>query len=280
MQDTSKLDQPEILSRLFYPRNEATTPLPKGAVDVNFEVESGISIGCRFYLHDPLSPSILYFHGNGEIPCDLDDRGLEYMSVGCNLLVTSYRGYGGSSGSPTVASMFGDARRLFEAVGSWLHQKGYTAPLFLMGRSLGSVCAIDLASVHGDTVKGLIIESGFADTLPLLQALSVPRTALPLNEEEGFGNKEKIGRVRMPTLILHGARDQLIPHSEGEKLQAASGARNKQFLLIPGADHNTVVSTAGRLYYQTIRQFIDNITGTSSWRNRRKASKADRKDAL
>ena len=79
-------------------------------------------------------------------------------------------------------------------------------------------------------------------------------------------------------MILHGACDQLIPASEAEKLQADSGARNKQFLLIPGADHNTMISTAGKLYFQTIRQFIDTITGRSSWRNRRKQKKSEPND--
>ena len=79
-------------------------------------------------------------------------------------------------------------------------------------------------------------------------------------------------------MILHGARDQLIPPSEAEKLQAESGARNKQFLLIPGADHNTMISTAGRLYFQTIRQFIDTITGASSWRNKRRQKQSEAKN--
>jgi fermentation-respiration switch protein FrsA (DUF1100 family) len=269
MQNIHPLDQPEILSRLFYPRKEPKTPLPAGAVDSDFEMEPGISLGCRLYLHSPEAPSILYFHGNGETVCDHDDIGLEYLHVGCNLLVMTYRGYGWSSGSPTVTSMFEDGRRLFSAVRSLLKDTGYDGPLFLMGRSLGSACAIDLAVLFGDLVKGLIIESGFADTLPLLQTLGIP--PLPINEGEGFGNREKIATVKIPTLILHGARDQLIPPSEAEKLQAESGARNKQFMLIPGADHNTVTSIAGKLYFSSIKRFIDSVTGVSSWRKIRKA---------
>ena len=126
-------------------------------------------------------------------------------------------------------------------------------------------------------MKGLIIESGFADTLPLLKILGISLTTTEIREEECFGNSDRIAQVKIPTLILHGARDQLIPASEAEKLQAASGAKNKQFLLIPGADHNTMISTAGKLYFQTIRQFIDTITGVSSWRNRRKQKTSEPK---
>jgi uncharacterized protein len=277
MQEYVKLDQPEILSRLFYPRHEPKTSLPIGSVDVEFEVESDIFLGCRFHIHGAAAPSIIYFHGNGEIVCDYDEIGREYTNVGCNLFVMSYRGYGWSSGTPTVQSMFNDGRKLFPEIVAWLSEKGHTGPVFIMGRSLGSACAIDLAALHGDSVKGLIIESGFADTLPLLKILGISPVTTGLKEEDGFGNGKKIARVRIPTLILHGARDQLIPASEAEKLQSDSGARNKQFFLIPGADHNTVISTAGKLYFQTIQQFLNTVTGTSSWRNRRKQKTSEPK---
>jgi uncharacterized protein len=278
MQKPIKLDHPEILSRIFYPRHEPKTFPPTGAIDWDYEVEPGIAIGCRFFIHSQEAPTILYFHGNGEVVCDHDDIGLDYMEVGCNLLVMTYRGYGWSTGTPTVQAMFNDGRRLFPEVTAWLRGKDCTGPLFIMGRSLGSACAIDLAALHGDAVKGLIIESGFADSLPLLKTLGISLTTAGIKEEECFGNKEKIADVKIPTMILHGAHDQLIPPAEAEKLNAASGARNKQFLLIPGADHNTMISTAGMLYFQTIRQFIDTITGTSSWRNKRKQKQSEAKD--
>lgn len=268
MEHSHALDQPEILSRLFFPRREPKSPLPDSAVDIDFAMKPDISIGCRFYLRDPAAPSILYFHGNGETVCDHDDIGPEYVHAGCNLLLMTYRGYGWSSGSPSVSSLLEDGRRLHQSAVSWLEDKGYTGPLFLMGRSLGSACAIDLALLFGDSVKGLIIESGFANTLPLLETLGI--SAPRITEEECFGNTGKIEKIKMPTLILHGARDQLIPSSEAEKLQAASGARNKQFILIPGAGHNTMISTAGKLYFTEIKRFIDSVTGASSWRNVRK----------
>jgi pimeloyl-ACP methyl ester carboxylesterase len=278
MHEYVKLDQSEILARLFYPRREPKTPLPDGALDKEFEVESGIVLGCRFYLHDAAAPNIIYFHGNGEIVCDHDDIGKQYNDAGCNLLVMSYRGYGWSSGTPTVRAMFDDGRNLFLQTTGWLNAEGYTGPVFLMGRSLGSACAIDLALFYAKLSKGLVIESGFADTLPLLEVLGISMSGKEIREEECFGNKAKIARVALPTLILHGARDQLIPVSEAEKLQANSGARNKQLFLIPGADHNTMIYMAGSMYFQTIRHFIDTISGAASWRVRRKQHKSSSKE--
>jgi uncharacterized protein len=276
MQEYSKLDHPAILSRLFYPHRVPKTPLPKGAMDIDFAVESDIILGCRFYIHDLSAPSILYFHGNGEIVCDHDDIAEQYMNVGCNLLVMSYRGYGWSSGSPSVTSLFSDARTIFTEVTDRLKTLKFSGPLFVMGRSLGSACAIDLAVLFGDSLKGLIIESGFADSLPLLKLLGVDPSKMKIGEEDCFGNRKKIARVTLPTLLLHGAQDQLIPVAEAEKLQSDSGARNKQFFLIPGADHNTLISVAGIHYFQMIRRFIDSVTGESSWRNIRRRQRKDR----
>ena len=267
----SKLDRPEILAHIFYPQTEARTPLPPGACDLSFEMEPSVTIGCRFYLTDPAAPCILYFHGNGETVADHDTIGPQYNEVGINLLVTDFRGYGWSSGQPSVTAMFGDGEILLRETRKWMAENGYTGAIFLMGRSLGSACAIDLAAKYSDEIKGLIIESGFADTLPLARSLGLD--VLDFTEEECFNNNAKITLVTKPTFILHGARDEMIPAAEAEKLQSFCGAKSKEFQVVPGADHNSIITVAGRLYFQAIKQFIDKITGASSWRKRRKAVK-------
>ena len=272
MQNYSKLDQPHLLSSIFAPRSCEKTPLPTNAEEVEIEVEPGVTIGCRFHIHSPDSPNILLFHGNGEITADYDDIGPLYNHAGINLLVTDYRGYGWSSGSPTVSSMLTDAKVLFQETRNWLKFNEYTGAFFLMGRSLGSVPAIDLAVNHEDDIKGLILESGVADTIPLARTIGIDINFSDFTEEDGFQNLQKIKSVTKPTFILHGARDSMIPASEAEKLQSHSGARTKEFVVIPGAEHNTMILTGGKLYFQTIKQFIDKLTGVTNWRKRRKTT--------
>lgn len=275
MADYAKLDCPEIIAHIFHPQPEAMTPLPPGARDLNFEMEAGVHIGCRFYLTRCDAPSILYFHGNGETVSDHNTIGPQYNEAGINLLVTDYRGYGWSSGQPSVTTMFSDGEILLQETRKWLEENGYTGALFLMGRSLGSACAIDLAARFPDAIKGLIIESGFADTLPLAQSLGLNLNNFAIEEEECFNNSAKIALVTKPTFILHGARDELIPAAEAEKLQSFCGAKSKEFQVVPGADHNSIMAVAGRVYFQVIKQFIDKTTGTSSWRKRRKTAKKE-----
>ncbi len=240
---------------------------------MEIETEPGVVIGCRFYINDLESPNILFFHGNGEIVADYDEIGPLYNQAGMNLLVTDYRGYGWSSGSPTVASLLADAEVLFQETKNWLKFHKHSGALILKGRSLGSVAAIDLASRHEADIKGLIIESGIADTIPLAKSLEFDIDWKNFTEEDGFNNLKKIESVTIATFILHGSRDEIITASEAEKLQSCCGARSKEFVVIPGASHNTMISTGGKLYFQTVKQFIDKVTGMTNWRQRRKKQK-------
>lgn len=273
MQKYSKLDHPSLLSFIFYPRTCNRTPLPTGATDVEIETEPGITIGCRFHITDSTAPNILFFHGNGEIAADYDEIGPLYNEAGMNFLVTDYRGYGWTNGNPTVSSMFADAEILFQETRNWLNSNKYSGPLFFMGRSLGSAPAIDLATRHEDAIKGLILESAIAETIPLARILGINPEVSEISEDDGFNNLKKIESISKATFILHGAQDELIPAADAEKLQSYSGARSKEFVVIPGAGHNTMIATGGKLYFQTIKQFIDKVTGVTNWRRRRKATK-------
>jgi pimeloyl-ACP methyl ester carboxylesterase len=91
-----------------------------------------------------------------------------------------------------------------------------------------------------------------------------------ISEQECFGNSDKISRVTIPTFILHGQQDSLIPLWHAQKLHAACGAKSKELQIVPGANHNTLMAVAGMLYFQTIKVYVDKVTGTANWRQRRK----------
>ena len=270
-----KLDQPEALAYIFHPQQSAKSALPLNATDVDIEVEENVTLGCRFYGSALDAPTILFFHGNGETVSDYDEIASHYNAHGLNLFMTTYRGYGWSSGTPTVSAMFTDAEKILLYAKAWLKEHNYTAPLFVMGRSLGSASVIDLTKNHEDDIKAMIIESGFGDTLPLARSIGIDVEASGLTEDDCFNNCKKMSDVTRPTMIIHGSRDSLIPASEAEKLQSFCGARSKQFQIIPGAEHNTMIETAGDLYFQTIKSYIDTLTGATNWRDKRRKFKEE-----
>lgn len=269
------MDRPEITQLLFHPINVAQNTPPQGAIDFSVPVDEGTSIACRLHRHSEERPTIIFFHGNGEIIPDYDEVGPCYVEEGLNFLVAEYRGYGWSSGTPLTSTFLTDSNAVFQYACNWLKEQGYGGAVFVMGRSLGSACAIDVALNNEEQVCGMIIESGFARTLPLAKMLGLDMEAMGISEEESFNNIGKIRKITKPTFILHGQYDQLIPLWQAETLQAESGAKSKEFQIIPGADHNSLIARVGQLYFQSIKKFVEKSAGLApDWRQRRRQFKA------
>ena len=251
--DYSHLDRPEILHFLFHPRGEYYgTEKPPNATDVLIPVEDNVVVGGRFHVAQQAAPSLLFFHGNGEIVADYDEMGPLYNRMGINFLAVDYRGYGRSTGSPTITAMMRDCHEIFEFSVKWLKDKGCTGPIIAMGRSLGSASALELASHYRDRMSGLIIESGFAFAAPLLRLLGINPDAIGFKEEEGFRNLDKIRTWDKPALIIHAELDQIIPLSEGEALYHACPSSEKTLLKIPSADHNDIFVRGLREYLREV----------------------------
>jgi fermentation-respiration switch protein FrsA (DUF1100 family) len=248
-------DRPEILYRLFFPRREVAADTDK-ARNHYVDAAPGVAICCRFFTVHSGAPNIIYFHGNGEIAADYDYVAPVYAQHGLNLFVADYRGYGGSGGAPTCSAMIKDAHPVFHYFLGYLKEAGYTGDLFAMGRSLGSAPAIELAFHYHDLLKGLIIESGFATARNQIGRLGVEYLFDDAEEPVGFGNDLKIKDVRIPTLIIHGEWDEIIPATEGRQLYDVSGAQEKYSLFIPHAGHNDIMYRGMEQYMSSVSSFI------------------------
>lgn len=253
--DLSVLDRPEVLQYLFHPRKDYKQTLPDGAMDYFITVEEGVQVGARFFPGDSAEPHILFFHGNGEIASDYDDIGPAYNRHSMSFFVVDYRGYGRSGGKPTATSLLSDAHTIFTEVNRWLEDQNRVGPLIVMGRSLGSAPAIETVSIFQDKIAGLILESAFARTVPLLSRLGVATESLGISEADGFVNFGKIKAVGKPTLIIHGPHDDIIPLKDADILLANCGARTKELMLALGCGHNDIFQRCGETYFQTIGRF-------------------------
>ena len=252
--DYSVLDNPLLLQSIFFPRSD-WSPAPEGASDHYVTVEEDVSVFCRFYPVSIKGPSFLYFHGNGEVVCDHDWISHLYNAIGVNLFVVDYRGYGPSGGSPTFSNTATDAHIVFDHVAKMLGAEGYTGSLYVMGRSLGSQSAMELAAHHPDEFKGLILESGFLQSGRLLGSLGLPIEIPNLAEFEA-SSLEQVGGITMPTLIIHGEQDTLIPHIEADTIYEHIGTSEKELLTIKGGGHNDILLVGMDQYFNAIKDFI------------------------
>jgi alpha-beta hydrolase superfamily lysophospholipase len=239
--DYTWMDQPNILQYLFHPRPEmGRSTAGKNRVDMIIPVEEGIHVGASLHLVAKDAPMILFFHGNGEIVSDYDDLGGLFNEKGLNFFVADYRGYGSSNGSPSVTSMIQDAHVIFDFVRDYMASEKVTGSLCVMGRSLGSASALELAATREKDFNALIIESGFAWMKPLLQTLGVFSEELNAAPQSGFENVDKIKNFLKPCLVIHAQYDHIIPFSDGQTLFNACPSENKNLLEIKGANHNDI----------------------------------------
>jgi alpha-beta hydrolase superfamily lysophospholipase len=246
-----------VLSVLFYPRRAAGVPqLVPGVHTVRIPVADGIAIGGKIYAARAGAPVILYFHGNGEIAADYDGIAQLYTQIGITLFVLDYRGYGTSDGAPTATALVRDAWTCFTKAGQVLaERKVEVGDVYLMGRSLGSAAALEIAHRAGNEIAGLILESGFAYTFPLIERIGFLQVGDAFEGRDGFGNPDKIAEVTRPTLIIHGERDWIIPITDAEVLHEMSAAQEKTFVRIPGAGHNDLMMVGRNAYFEAIATF-------------------------
>jgi alpha-beta hydrolase superfamily lysophospholipase len=251
------LDRPEILQFIFYPRRDfLEKSAANNVIAGSIPVEEDVSISYGFYVGEKNNPNILFFHGNGEIASDYEPIGSIYNQIGLNLFVADYRGYGSSGGKPTLSNMIKDAHPIFEGFKRVLKDGGFSGNLFIMGRSLGSASAIELAYHSRSQLNGLIIESGFANLFNLFKYLGFPLESLGVDLPGTPSSLKLIQKISLPTLIIHGEYDQIVPVEEGKALYESIAAKDKHLVMIRGVDHNTIMSGGMQQYLKALHDFI------------------------
>lgn len=254
------LDNPIVIQNLFYPRKASASTNTDDSIKDGTVTVDDVEIGYRLYIKHSSAPILLYFHGNGEVASDYNSIAPYYHNAGVSLLVVDYRGYGWSTGTPLTSKLLPDAQKVLDAIDSVLSECGVVPgrQLFVMGRSLGSAPAIYLAMTNSDKLQGLIIESGYADAPSLFRRLGIP---IPDDVQDDptlpIGNDEKIKKVMIPTLVIHGERDMLIPVSHGKTLYENSIAQEKELVIIPRAGHNDVSFVDMARYFDSVKRFIE-----------------------
>jgi hypothetical protein len=244
-----------IISRiLFHPREEEPGYVPEGIRTVT--ASGNARIGGYLHLHPASETLLLFFHGNGEIAADYDDISSFFTNCGVSFWSVDYRGYGRSTGLPAYSLMFGDAQALLNDIPRMAQTVGRMfSHILVMGRSLGSASAIYLASRHASKLCGLLLDSPYADGLKLIYRLSgidMKRQDLP----EFVDNIDLMAAVDLPTLIIHGTIDQIIPISDARALYNACANKTRRLVEIEGAGHNDLMFRDADRYGSAVREHI------------------------
>jgi uncharacterized protein len=151
---------------------------------------------------------------------------------GIGLVALSYRGYMGSTGSPTEDGLLYDA----EAAYRFTTSRFPSSPVVLWGHSLGSGVAVALASRH--QVAKVILEAPFSSTTDVAAGI-FPFVPVRWLMHDQFRSDQRIDAVHAPLLIMHGARDWVVPIALGERLFALAH-EPKRFVRFPDGGHDNL----------------------------------------
>ena len=253
------IDDPRVSNVVFYPRKiKIPDEMSPNVKVLKFQINKEILIGGFCYITDKKLPTILLFHGNGEIASDYQYFAPTYFECGVNLAVADFRGYGFSTGSPIYSGLINDAYPIYKIFRKWMDENDFKNSLFVQGRSMGSVCAAEIGSHNPEDLKGIIFESGFAsiyDMMTRLFRVSGPDiTPEALSE---YSNDTRIMKFQKPVLIIHGTRDWIIPKDQARLIHDAIPDKvDKKLVMIEGAGHNDIFSYQEE-YFKPVKEFIE-----------------------
>ena len=223
----------------------AASVLP-GAEDVRLRTADGLDLGAWFVRppgRTPPSAAVLVANGNGGNRAGRAPLAAKLADAGFAVLVFDYRGYGGNPGDPSEAGLALDVRAAY----GFLTGRIPAERVIFYGESLGCAVVTELALDHPPA--GLLLRSPFAD-LAAVGAEIYPYLPVRLLLRDRFPVKEQAARLRVPTVVVLGGRDSIVPPAQSREVAAAAAAR---LVEIPGADHNDPVLLEGR-------ELIDAVT--------------------
>ncbi|MCX4094313.1 alpha/beta hydrolase [Nocardia sp. alder85J] len=235
--------RPIMNALTFQPQRRITvTPARYGLTheDLSLTAADGVRLHAWFVRTTAAQPigHILYAHGNGG---NIGDRSpiLALLSAaGFDVLTFDYRGYGRSAGRPDEHGLYRDARASRDALLS--RPEVDPQRVLYLGKSLGGAVAIELATEFPPAA--MILMSTFTTLRDAARSIypMLPNPLIP----NAFPSLRRIRSIHVPTLVMHGDADELLPIRMGRALfDAAPGP--KQWRAYPGGHHNDLVLDPG-----------------------------------
>jgi len=196
------------------------------------------------YLHNPNATySILYSHGNAEDIGVLTPYLLKLREKGFSVLAYDYQGYGTSTGRPSEKNTYADIQATYNYMINTL--KIPANKIILFGRSLGSGPSLYLAEKN--QIAGIILEGAFVSAFRVL-------TVLPVYPVDEYRNLKRIKNIKIPMLIIHAKKDEVISFWHGKKLLKHAPFKSRH-LWVAGARHNDLFDVGQDAYWNAIVEY-------------------------
>lgn len=248
------IQQPKMV---FYPLAELkATPKEWGLPydDVTLTTSDNVRLHGWYLPAKESKQVILFFHGNGGNISHRGDSLEIFHSLGLNVFIIDYRGYGKSEGSMSEQGFHLDA---FAAWQYLVTKRGFQAQdIIIFGRSLGGAVATQLATQVDE--KALIVESTFSSVNDMASML-MPLISKLIYLRYSFNTENIINQVASPVLLIHSKDDDVVPYELGEKVFAA--AKSPKYFFELKGNHNDGFMQNITGYKQAIKWFVTEEDG-------------------
>jgi fermentation-respiration switch protein FrsA (DUF1100 family) len=214
------------------PQSVRTSPVAAGFPEAE-EIVADTADGERVILwHVPPKdgrPVVLFFHGNGDILAWRVPRFRALTADGTGLVAVAFRGYAGSSGTPTEEALLQDGAAAYDFAAA-RYPAGRIVP---WGYSLGSGVAVALAATR--PVAAVVLEAPYTSTVDVA-ASAFPLFPVRLLMRDRFHSDRRIAGLKAPLLVMHGEQDTVIAAAFGRRLYELA-PQPKRFVAFESGTH-------------------------------------------
>jgi esterase/lipase len=241
-------------AQIFFPDEPADSDVkltPNELQEVKVRTSDGLDLMALYFQGDKSKPAILWNHGNA---WDVWKHGFmikPYIDAGYTVYMTEYRGFAGNPGK------FSEKGFILDIAAGWdfLKSQGFDR-IIVHGYSMGCAHSARFAvTVHEPAA--LILEAPFQDFASMAKHRigNIPFIKLFLKYK--MKTAKYVRQVFVPTLVLHGTDDEIIPPAQGKAVFDACGAQNKECIIIPNGTHRLFKFNS----YQIILDWLKRIQG-------------------
>lgn len=239
---------------IYYPIRSTQTELERQASDLDltpWRNTEGQHIGWQTARQEATG-NVLIFHGNAGHALHREGlvRILEETPTGAtlNYFILEYPGYGSRDGKPSETAFLQAARQALATI-----EETSSAPIVLLGESLGTGVASLLAGENPDEIQGVILLTPF-DSLVGAARHHYPWLPVTLIMRDRFDSLQNLPRFNGPVVFVVAEQDEVVPPELGKKLALAYPGPKLE-ILVPGSDHNGPIGLLRPEQWQSILAF-------------------------
>ena len=202
-----------------------------GVVERVLEAPDGARIIAWYARAVPGNPTLLYFHGNAGSLETRQERIRKYAERGFGVFMMAYRGYGGSTGTPSEKANIADAKRAYDTL---IGDGVSPSDIIIYGESLGTGVAVQVAAAK--RVAGVILDAPYTSLVDVAE-YQYPRLPSRSFMTDRYETAKYLPRMTAPLLIVQGKEDRVVPVEMGKAVYAAAPGP-KEIAIFPGAGHS------------------------------------------